>query len=96
MESSINSIIQAYDTIISGIDKQAIVNVDRAYGGIIRAEKGKMVESITKQLVGIAWIDVLKQDKNRLVFSNSKSPLKVNLQRAEILFTFSCRLFGHS
>ncbi len=52
----INSIINAYDYLVKGIEKTAKVGVDgRAYGGIIRAGKGKMVESIATEIIKLAW-----------------------------------------
>lgn len=46
VEAKLNTIIAAYDKLVKGIDDQAAMSRDRAYGGIIRAGKGELVESI--------------------------------------------------
>lgn len=48
-------IIKAYNLIVGGIDERASNSENRSYGGMIRAAKGKIVESVAKQLVRIAW-----------------------------------------
>jgi len=76
-EPKLYSIIKAYETLVKGIDKVAHDSLDRAYGGIVRAGKGKLVESIGKELVKIAWVE-LGEDMKRLSFVNKtiKIPLK--------------------
>ena len=71
------SIIKAYEALVKGIDTRAQNATDRAYGGIVRAGKGKLVESIGKELIKIAWED-LGEDEKRLSFINKtiKIPLK--------------------
>ena len=65
-EKEINGIIKAYNTLVKGIDEKAHNNEEgRAYGGIVRAGKGTMLESIAKTLVMLAWKD-LGQEENRL------------------------------
>jgi len=55
-DNEIQEIINAYNTLVRGIDEKATTNKDgRAYGGIVRAGKGNLVESIAKVLVKIAW-----------------------------------------
>jgi len=77
IEKKLISIIKAYETLVKGIDTRAQNAKDRAYGGIVRAGKGKLVESIGKELIKIAWED-LGEDKERLSFINKtiKIPLK--------------------
>jgi hypothetical protein len=57
MKSSkgVQSLINAYEFLVKGIDSKAKDSEDRAYGGIIRAGKGMLVESLGKSLVEIAW-----------------------------------------
>jgi len=71
------SIVKAYEALIKGIDTKAQNSEDRAYGGIVRAGKGKLVENIGKELIKIAWLD-LGKDESRLSFINEtiKIPLK--------------------
>lgn len=74
----IQEIIDAYNTLVSGIEKRASTNQEgRAYGGIVRAGKGELVENIAKILIQLAW-KKLKQSPNRLkiVGRQIKIPIK--------------------
>jgi len=65
-QDEIQEIIDAYNKLVRNIDTEAIKSEEgRAYGGIIRAGKGKLVESIAKALIAIAW-QRLKKNLNRL------------------------------
>lgn len=77
MNEKLISIIKAYEALIKGIDTRAQNATDRAYGGIVRAGKGKLVESIGKELIKIAWLD-LSEDEDKLSFANKtiKIPIK--------------------
>jgi len=55
VEKELDGIINAYDYLVRGIDQAAKADNTRAYGGIIRAGKGSLVESIAKQIVQISW-----------------------------------------
>ncbi len=62
----IQEIIDAYNKLVRNIDSRARSSEGgRAYGGIVRAGKGELVESIAKVLVKLAWKN-LGQDPNRL------------------------------
>lgn len=76
IEEKINEIILIYNTIIKGIEQIAIDDVNRAYGGIIRAAKGTVVEDITKLLIIIAW-EELGGDYSRLTFTKETKKLKI-------------------
>ena len=54
VEAKLNTIITTYDKLVKGIDEQAAISRDRAYGGVIRAGKGELVESLVTHLVQIA------------------------------------------
>jgi hypothetical protein len=69
-EPAIKKIIEAYNYVVRGIDAKAKINSDRFYGGIIRAGKGRLVESIGKSLVVLAW-QKLKQDETRLTMEGT-------------------------
>lgn len=77
-EKEINGIIKAYNTLVQGIDERATNNEEgRAYGGIIRAGKGTMLESIAKQLVLLAWKDLgQKESRLKIVGARIKIPIK--------------------
>lgn len=77
MARDIQEIINAYDYLVKGIDKKAKATGERAYGGIVRMDKGRLVESIAQDLVEIAWQD-LGQPTKRLSFRSNlfKFPVK--------------------
>ncbi|MBM3326201.1 MAG: restriction endonuclease [Calditrichaeota bacterium] len=77
-ESEIKSIIKTYSDLVSTLDKKAHKTAGRAYGGVLRAEKGGLVESIGKRLVEIAWKS-LGADVNKLSFPTKKE--KVHIQQ---------------
>lgn len=77
IESKLNEIIVAYNALVKGIDNVAATSSERAYGGIIRSGKGKMVEEITANLVEIAWTDILHQSASRLKISKKKLPIGI-------------------
>ena len=66
----VNDIVEAYDHLIKGIDSSAINNKGRAYGGIVRAGKGSLVESIAQEIVRLSWLD-LNQSEKRLDFNKT-------------------------
>ena len=74
-------LVKAYNLLVSGIEDRAIYpSIDdkgRAYGGIVRAGKGLLVESLAKNLTLIAWRE-LKGDPARLSFEKEviKIPIK--------------------
>lgn len=72
-----NSIITAYEHLTKGIDTKAKTGIDgRAYGGIIRAGKGKMVESIATEIVKMAW-EELGQRPEKLIVNKKKIKLQI-------------------
>lgn len=79
ISKSIQSLINDYEFLVSGIDTKAKDSEDRAYGGVIRAEKGMLVESLGKGLVEIAWKE-LGYESKRLAMEKQtvKIPLNKN------------------
>lgn len=77
LKPKIQGLIRAYDALVKGIDSQAAESLDRAYGGMIRAGKGKLVESITENLVRFAWNDILSQNERRLKIDKKKIPVRI-------------------
>lgn len=73
---NLEDLIDAYNLLVKGIDEDAYEDDERAYGGIIRAGKGMFVESITKELVKIAWHD-LGGDLNDLNFNKKKIKIPI-------------------
>lgn len=76
-EKQTQAIIEAYEYLVRGIDKKAVGEKERAYGGIIRAGKGKLVESIAQNLIVIAW-ETTGESAARLSFAHKafKFPIK--------------------
>ena len=72
------SLINAYEFLVKGIDTKAKDNTDdRAYGGVIRAGKGLLVESMAKSLVEIAWKEMGgKPEKLSLEKQTVRIPIK--------------------
>lgn len=68
-EKHLKQLIDIVNHRIQGIEYVAQVDQDRAYGGIIRSAKGKLLEELCKELVTIAWNE-LGGDSGRLSFSN--------------------------
>ncbi len=77
MKNELQGIIDAYTYLVQGIDKRAKNSNERAYGGIIRAGKGELVESIAEQLVRLAWKD-LGRDEDRLSFEHHRIKIPIN------------------
>jgi len=73
----IDKLIAEANAQIRGIEQIAKKDTERAYGGIIRAGKGGIVEFLCKELVKIAWNE-LNGDGNLLSFPSRKVliPLK--------------------
>lgn len=77
ISKDIQLLINAYEFLVKGIDTKAKESEDRAYGGIIRAGKGMLVESLARSLIEIAWKE-LDRDPNRLSLEKEivKIPIK--------------------
>lgn len=65
-------IIRAYNLLVGGIDEYATHDEDRAYGGVIRAVKGKLVESMAYHIIRLAWQE-LGASPTRLSFESAKT-----------------------
>jgi hypothetical protein len=57
-DKDIQSIIDDYKSSVTEIESSAKYSKERAYGGVVRAGKGALVERIAKKLVEIAWRDL--------------------------------------
>lgn len=78
ISKDIQQLIDVYESLVKGIDTKAKDSEDRAYGGIIRAGKGKLVESLGRSLIEIAWKE-LSYDSSRL--STEKQTVKIPLNK---------------
>ena len=48
-------LIRSYNLLVGGMEDETVNDEERAYGGIIRAAKGKLVESLTPHIIQLAW-----------------------------------------
>ena len=82
MEESLKKLIHIYDESVKNISSKAKDQLDknkkRAYGGIVRASKGSLVELLAEELIKISWAE-LNQKENRLSFITEK--IKVPLEK---------------
>lgn len=79
MPYSVDEIVKAYEILVRGIEEEAYNEEERAFGGIIRAGKGKLVESIARHMVEIAWNN-LKGELERLSFEKKIIKIPINPQ----------------
>lgn len=75
MDKKIQELVNLYEGVVRGSLKRAEKHEERALGGVLRAEKGNLVETIATEMVKIAWIDVLGQSSRRLTIDKSKAPI---------------------
>ena len=71
VKASRKGIIALYNKVVGGVEEGAASDVGRAYGGVIRAEKGKLVETLAKSVVQIAWAEA-KGAADRLSFDEHR------------------------
>ena len=71
----ISNIIQTYNSVVKVVDKDAHKSTSRAYGGIIRAIKGSLVEHIAEELVNAAWSEIKSVKKLTINSKKIKIPL---------------------
>ncbi len=74
---SVDKLLEAYDLLVKGIEFTATEDAVRAFGGVIRAGKGKLVESLANHAVRIAW-DRLGQDFCRITTNSKKIHIPLN------------------
>lgn len=78
-----HDLIKAYDVLVKGIEQNALYDSEeRAYGGVIRAGKGSLVESIASNLVIIAWSE-LNQKLSRLDLTQREA-IKIKIRNEYI------------
>jgi len=51
----INALVSDYNSVVKVVDSDAHQSTTRAYGGVIRAVKGKLQEYLTEELIKQAW-----------------------------------------
>jgi hypothetical protein len=78
MVNNVNEIIKIYNDIILNTQDNATNNKSRALGGMLRSDKGKLVERLALELVEYSWIKLLKQNPKRLKVDKKKIPIQMN------------------
>lgn len=82
-KKNIDDLMLFYENSIQNIeiDAQKLTQTGkRAYGGVVRSEKGSLLENITDSIIRIAWCSELEGDENRLEINKQKIkiPIKEN------------------
>lgn len=54
-QKRVKKLIENYKSVVKIVDSDAKDSKQRAYGGVIRAVKGKLQEHITQEIIEIAW-----------------------------------------
>ncbi len=81
----IQEVIQTYKKVVSEIDAKAKESkTGRAYGGIVRTVKGKLVEDIGRSLIRISW-KRLKQEPSRLNILGKRFKIPIKKEYIESL-----------
>lgn len=57
-EKTIDEIVNLYNNVNNNIDEEAKNSIDRAYGGVIRSNKGTLVETIADQIILTSWQNI--------------------------------------
>jgi len=77
IDQKLDYIIETYTNVVQGINQEALNEKERAYGGIIRSGKGKLVEQIAQNLISLTW-ESMGKSLERLSFGHIpfKLPIK--------------------
>lgn len=87
IKQSLDGIILAYEKLMRGIEADATDSeTNRAYGGIVRAGKGELVESMVRTLVETAWVYNLNQSKTRLKMDKKKIKISMKSDYVDKIF----------
>ena len=76
VKQQLESIIQDYNSLVMSVDRDARDDNDRAYGGVIRAAKGKLQERITECLIRITW-QFIGGNPDLLEINSKKIPIPI-------------------
>ena len=78
MKPDLMNVIRLYNYVVRGVEDTALEDDTRAYGGVIRAKKGQLVETIARRMVEIAWEHI---GGNQLRLSMDRKTVKVPIDR---------------
>ena len=77
MPYTVDEILKAYKILVEGIEMDAREDEERAFGGIIRSGKGRLVEGIATHMIDIAW-ERLGGEQNRISFNKRIYNIPIN------------------
>ncbi|MGR3983993.1 MAG: restriction endonuclease [Gammaproteobacteria bacterium] len=84
-------VISTYRAVVENVEDDATSDAKRAYGGVVRAKKGELVETMAAQIVAIAWKESGK-NPGALNLSNEKVSIPL---RQEYLSALSPEIKTH-
>jgi len=85
IEKTIQDVIKSYTNVIRNIDEEAKnTTTGRAYGGIVRMSKGKLVEHIAPVIVKLAWHS-LDASAQRLSFNHTSYEIPIKKEYVDNL-----------
>ena len=79
---ALEDIIETYNRCMSVMEHDAARAMEedsRAYGGFVRAAKGKMQEYITERLIRVSWSSELQENPRRLEVNSNKIQIPIQL-----------------
>jgi hypothetical protein len=90
----LNQLSTTYENVVRVMEHDAARAMEedsRAYGGFIRATKGKMQEFLTQELIEAAWILELRQNPRRLAINKQKIRIPIRMEYVRSLEDESLR-----
>jgi histone H3/H4 len=84
----LDDLVETYDRTTRVMEHgaaKAVKEDGRAYGGFVRAAKGKLQEYITEELVQIAWEVELAKDSKRLTINSNKIRIPIKLEYVQTI-----------
>ncbi|MDR2793698.1 MAG: hypothetical protein LBB61_08555 [Treponema sp.] len=78
---TIDEIMQTYNSVGKVVDNNASYQIDRVYGGVVRAVKGKLQEHITESIIRRAWYGI-EGKESRLAINSKK--IRIPIQETYI------------
>ena len=77
MNKAIAALIADYNSVMRVMDKDATTSADRAYGGYLRATKGKLQEHITEEIIKIAWGNLRGKRGKTMEINSAKQKIPI-------------------
>lgn len=81
LNTALGKIIEEYNTVINvmgSTSKEQVRDEGRAWGGFLRATKGKLQEHITESIVRAAFLHILKVPDSRLKINSDKIDVRID------------------